>query len=281
MSTISHVTLNTGSSVPCIEVILDSKNWFLTAIKAGYRFFDTAQIYSTESSLGAAIKESGIPREEFTISTKPMESSFNESLQDLGVDYVDLYLLHFPQSLESSTELLFGGKVADHPNFNENWSALEKFYESGQAKAIGVSNFSIKTLDALLTTTKVVPAVNQIEMHPYLAQNNLLEYYKSRGIVVQAYTPSAVRSDPTIVALAEKYSVTPTQIILAWHVSRGVIPIPKSENSERQKENITLPMLSPEDIKTITSLVRNERIVNKIPESGILHGWTAEQYGWD
>ncbi|THV02576.1 Aldo/keto reductase [Dendrothele bispora CBS 962.96] len=281
------------------EEIAQSKNWFLTALKAGYRTFDTAQIYGTEGTLGAAIKESGIPREEVKIVTKLpwhrcqyIERSFNESLTNLGFDYVDLYLLHFPQAVSYPTgydiptdaeTVLKGMKVLEKPSFNDNWAVLEKLYESGKAKAIGVSNFSIKTLEALAKTAKITPAANQVEISPYCAQEDLVEYCKQKGILVMAYSPSGhekVRKDPTIVRLAEKYNVSANQLIMAWHVARGVMPVPKSADPERQKQNITLPKLSPEDIAEITGLDKNERIVNKPDENGVLYGWTVEQYGW-
>ncbi|KAJ7132386.1 NADP-dependent oxidoreductase domain-containing protein [Mycena epipterygia] len=175
--------------------------------------------------------------------------------------------------------------VVDTPTCNETWAEMEKIYSSGRARAIGVSNFSIKTIEQLFKTAKVVPAVNQVEMTPYLAQPELLEYCREKGIVVTAYSPSGhenVRSDPTIDALATKYGVTPTQIILSWHVARGVSAVPKSANPDRQKENLAvhLPTLSAEDVSKVTALDRNERIVTKIGPDGKLYGWTAEQYGW-
>ncbi|KIK51149.1 hypothetical protein GYMLUDRAFT_181827 [Collybiopsis luxurians FD-317 M1] len=301
--------LNTGAVTPgvalgcaagfTVEDIIGSKAWFLTAIKAGYRFFDTAQVYGTEQTLGDAIRESGIRREEVTVLTKLawhrceyIERAFNESLKALGMDYVDLYLLHFPQSVQYPTgydvpmdfdTILHGFKVLDKPDFHDNWAQLEKFYEAGKAKAIGVSNFSVKTLEALSRTAKITPAVNQVEMSPYLAQNDLVEYCKDKGIVIMAYSPSGhekVRNDPVIIGLAKKYDVSPNQIIMAWHVARGVIPVPKSADPGRQIENITLPELSPEEVITISALDRNERIINKPGPDGVLYGWTKEQYGW-
>ncbi|KAJ8085343.1 hypothetical protein PM082_011005 [Marasmius tenuissimus] len=311
MPAIPQIKLNTGAEIPGIalgcapapftpDAIDASKNWMLTALKAGYRHFDTAQFYKTEASLGKAIRESGIPREEITITTKLsphrggqyVERAFNDSLETLGVDYVDLFLIHFPQVTEYRTgyefpetaEEQFGGfKVLDKPDFHDTWAALEKIHQSGQAKAIGVSNFSVKTLEALARTQKVVPAVNQVEMTPYLSQEDLLEYCQSKGIIVMAYGPSGhqkVRSDPTIVAMAQEYNASPNQVILAWHIARGVLPIPKSSNPERQKENITLPTLSPKDIEIITALDRSERILSKAGPDGKMFGWTFEQYGW-
>ncbi|KAJ7881190.1 NADP-dependent oxidoreductase domain-containing protein [Mycena leptocephala] len=304
MAAIPSIKLNTGALIPAIGLLKrvahssDSERWLLTGLKAGYRHLDTAYIYRTEPYVGAALRASGLPREEVFVTTKLpwhhpkyVARSFDESLRNLGLEYVDLYLMHFPQTVEypngydAPTD--FGEflkvKTVESPTFNETWAELERLHASGRARAIGVSNFSIKTLEQLFKTAKIVPAVNQVEINPYLAQTELLEYCRNKGIVVTAYSPSGrekVRSDPTIVDLADKYKVTPTQIILAWHVARGVVAVPKSSDATRQKENLTLPTLTAEDVASVTALDRNERIVNKIGSDGKLYGWTAEQYGW-
>ncbi|KAJ6540520.1 NADP-dependent oxidoreductase domain-containing protein [Mycena capillaripes] len=279
----------------------DSERWFLTGFEAGYRHFDTAYMYGTEPALGAALRASKVPREEVFVTTKLpwhhpkyVERSFTESLSRLGLDYVDLYLMHWPQTLEYSSgydlpptiEEAFGSfKVLETPTFNDTWAEFERLHASGRARAIGVSNFSIKTLDQLFKTAKIVPAVNQVEMHPYLVDTELLEYCRKKGIVVTAYSPTGyqkLRENLTIVGLAEKYKVTPTQIILAWHLARGVVAVPKSSNAGRQKENLTLPTLSADDVASVTALDRKERCEawGKFGEDGKLMGWTAEQYGW-
>jgi len=175
-------------------------------------------------------------------------------------------------------------KVTDDVNFNQSWAEMEKLLDTGKVKAIGVSNFSVKTLEQLLKTAKVVPAMNQVELHPYLVQNDLRDYCKSKGIVLTAYTPSgysSVRGDPVVNQLAEKYKVTPTQVILAWHIARGNVIVPKSVNDARQKENINLPTLEAEDVAKISALDRNERLCNKAdPTNGQVYGWTLEQLGW-
>jgi len=174
-------------------------------------------------------------------------------------------------------------KLDETANFNETWAEMEKVLESGKVRAIGVSNFSIKTLEELLKTAKVIPAVNQVELHPYLAQNDLLAYCKEKGILVTAYAPTgyaSVREDTTIVSLAAKYGVSPTQIVLSWHVARGTIVIPKSANIERQKENLQLITLEAEDLRQIDALDRNERLCNKPDEAGKVWGWTLERLGW-
>ncbi|KAF7343205.1 Aldo/keto reductase [Mycena venus] len=312
MAAIPSIKLNTGALIPAIglgggpddftpEGIAGSEKWLRTAFETGYRHIDTAWMYGTEPAVGAAFRASGLHRKEVFVTTKLpwhhqkyVERSFNDSLSRLGLDYVDLYLMHWPQALEyptgydlpSTPEEIFGGfQVAETPTFNDTWAEFERLHASGKARAIGVSNFSIKTLEQLSKTAKIVPAVNQVEMHPYFADTELLEYCRSKGIVVTAYSPTGhakVRSDPTLVALAKKYNVTPTQIILAWHLARGVVAVPKSSNAGRQKENLTLPTLSAEDLAAVTALDRKERcdVWIKFGPDGKMLGWTREQYGW-
>lgn len=300
------VKLNSGVEVPIIgsgtyappDTRDKAKGWILEALKNGYRHLDTAYLYGTEKIVGEAIKASGIPREEIFVTTKlpwnhqdRVAESFNTSLEALGTGYVDLYLIHWPQAVlyEEGNPLPKNPdgsvKTTDKVNFNDAWAEMEKLLDTGKVRAIGVSNFSIKTLERLFTTAKVTPAVNQVELHPYLAQNELRDYCARKGIVLTAYTPSGysvVRNDPLIVSLAEKYKATPTQIIFAWHLSRNTIIVPKSENSERQKENITIPTLSEEDLGKIWGLDRGQRICNEAnPTTGQVFGWTLEQLGWE
>ncbi|KAI1786706.1 reductase AKOR2 [Ganoderma leucocontextum] len=251
----------------------------------------------TEKATAEAVKRSAIPRDQIWITTKLhhqhqgpfVEEYFEDSLKNLDTDYVDLWLLHWPQTSKFAVDniepLDKDGQLItyDTPLFNETWARMEKIYESGRAKAIGVSNFSIMNLEKLFETAKVVPAVNQVETHPYLIQQDLKDYCDKKGIVLAAYTPtgySTVRSDPTIVELAGKYKVTPVQVILAWHVARGVAVVPKSSDKQRQKDNINLPTLDPEDVKRISGLDRNQRLCNYASEFEKVWGWTYEQLGW-
>ncbi|TFY74824.1 hypothetical protein EWM64_g9188 [Hericium alpestre] len=303
-------TLNTGASIPAIalgtwggmsaeerkvEVVAP---WILSALKAGYRHLDTAYSYGTETGVGEAIRQSGIPRKDLFVTTKlswhhahKVAESIDQSLQNLGTDYVDLYLLHWPQVAKDGSDEEWYPKdpqgdleVVDTPTFNEVWAELEKVLASGKAKAIGVSNFSIKNLEKLLTTAKIVPAVNQVELHPALAQTELLEYCKAKGILLAAYTPSGyanIRNHPLIAALAQKYHSTPNQITLGWHLARGNVVIPGSKNAERQKENLAPVVgLEAEDVAKITALDSGTRYCNKPNESGKVFGWTLEQLGW-
>ncbi|PBK70337.1 Aldo/keto reductase [Armillaria solidipes] len=301
------VTLNNGDSIPVLgfgvwtgmdpEVQRGSVEWIQTAINVGYRHFDTALIYGTEKPLGEAIRKSGVPREELFICTKfpwnyhgRIVESLNESLESLGMNYVDLFLMHWPQYVVYEKDNFLPKnpdgtvRVTEERNFNQSWEVMEKLLETGKCKAIGVSNFSVKTLEKLFTTAKIIPAVNQIELHPYLVQEELVQYCRGKGIVVMAYTPTGldvVRKDPVIIELAEKYSATPTQVILAWHLARGVVAVPKSADEGRQKENRKLPVLEPGDVKRISGLDKNDRLCNKAMEvNGTLWGWTYEQFGW-
>ncbi|KDQ49935.1 hypothetical protein JAAARDRAFT_82050 [Jaapia argillacea MUCL 33604] len=306
MSSIPRLTLNTGAPMPAIGLgcwggVTEAERaaaepWILTALKAGYRHLDTAHGYGTEVVVGKAIRASGIPREDIFVTTKlpphhggKVEYSINESLERLGLDYVDLYLVHWPQSeayvdgnddpKDASGELI----VNDPPKFAQVWEQMEKVYASGKARAIGVSNFSVKTLEQLIKSAKVMPAANQLELHPYLQQPALMEYCASKGIKVIAYTPTGyatVRSDPTITSLASKYGVMPAQIILAWHLLRGNAAVPKSANGEHQKGNLVIPKLSQTDFEAICALDREERLCNKADSKGKVYGWNYAQLGW-
>ncbi|KAF4590485.1 hypothetical protein EYR38_009786 [Pleurotus pulmonarius] len=293
------LTLNNGVKILAIglggwgglsaEERAAAKAWFLTGLQAGYRHIDVAQMYGTEESLGKAIRESGIPREEIFVTTKlpwnhhsRVAQSFQESLDNLGFDYVDLRVVleegnDFPKHPDGSI------KTLESPSFNEVWADVEKLLDTGKVRAIGVSNFSIKTLETLLKTAKVVPAVNQVELHPYLAQPDLVEYCKKKGILITACTPTGyqnVLTDATITELAAKYGVSPAQIVLAWHVARGGSACPKSSNVERQKQNINLPTLEPSDVTRITALDKGERLCNKPDENGRVWGVSIEELGW-
>lgn len=306
-TSVPQFRLNNGVTIPAIghgawappneEAQSKVKGWILTALKVGYRHIDTAQSYYTERAVGKAIKESGIPRDQIFITTKLswthqhiVAETFEESLKALGVDYIDLFLIHWPQPIvyeKGSTSLPRNPdgtvKVREDINFNQAWAEMEKLLETGKVKAIGVSNFSIKTLEQLFTTAKITPAVNQVELHPYLVQEALREYCANKGIALAAYTPSgydSVRNDPLIVELASKYKTTPNQITLAWHLARNIVIVPKSDKQERQKENINLPTLDPEDVDKISKLDRGQRICNGADKNGQVYGWSLERLGW-
>ncbi|KAI5114774.1 hypothetical protein M0805_009522, partial [Coniferiporia weirii] len=275
----------------------------------GYRHVDTAHDYGTEGAIGKAVRESGIPREEIFVTTKlplhhhaKVEESLDECLDNAGFDYYDLWLMHWPQAManiDDKPNPRYPGPngepnegeyiMVDSPNLNETWASMEKAFETGKAKAIGVSNFSAKNLRKLLETAKIIPAVNQVETHPYQAQPELLKLCRENGIVLTAYAPtgySQVANDPVIAKLAEKHQVSPAQISLAWHISRGTSAVPKSTNEGRQRANLLeLPTLSEEDITLINTLHKDIHQcfypgVQERNGEKLVFGWTYEQMGW-
>jgi len=275
-----------------------AKPWILTALRSGYTHFDTAHNYGTETVLGSAISEAGIPRDDLFLVTKlpshhhnRVAASLTESLERLGTNYVDLYLMHWPQSFadrdDDPAPLTPDGEydVVDHPDISETWKQMEQLFLDKKAKAIGVSNFSIKTLQQLLENAKICPAVNQVEIHPYLTEEPLLAFCAERNIHLTAYSPtgySNVRTDPAVVSIAKKHEASPAQVVLAWHLARGISACPQSSNQEHQVENIKLPHLSKEEVIMLSALNRNQRLCRH-PDpkgSGKVYGWTYDQLGW-
>ncbi|AQW20794.1 2,5-diketo-D-gluconic acid reductase [Lentilactobacillus curieae] len=229
------------------------------ALEAGYRHIDTAAAYGNEESVGKAIKDSGIPREELFITTKlwnedhgyeSTKEAFGKSLEKLGLDYVDLYLIHW------------ANPVKFRDNWKEanagSWKAFEEFYENGTAKAIGVSNFRPKHLDALLETAKVKPMVNQMFINPSDMQPGVVEYNNDHDILTEAYSPlgtGAIFKIPELKEIADKYGKSPAQVVLRWSLQHGFLPLPKSVHEEYIKANTEIFdfELSEEDVKTIDS----------------------------
>lgn len=234
-----------------VQVILD-------AIEAGYRHFDTAAFYNTEEALGKAIKKSGIPREEFFVTTKVWKTymgyegakkSFEESLEKLDMDYVDLLLIHWPRPDEKSD-----WKKLDI----ETWKAFEETYKEGRAKAIGVSNFLNHHIQNILDNCEVVPMVNQIEFHPGYIQKDVVDFDKEHGIVVEAWSPlgrERVFKDELLNKLAQKYGKSVAQICLAFALQMDVVPLPKSSSAERIKQNMDIDFeLEKEDFEKIVNM---------------------------
>jgi len=233
----------------------DSVKW---AIENGYRLIDTAAVYKNEKGVGEGIRQSGIKREDLFVTTKlwnadqgydSAHQAFNESLERLGVDYVDLYLIHWPVE----------GK------FNDSWRAMEEIYESGRAKAIGVSNFHQHHIEELMTTSKIKPMVDQIELHPTLTQVELRDYLAGEGIAVEAWSPlgqGKILQNPTLVEIGKKHNKTAAQVIIRWHLQSDIIVIPKSVHEERIKENYDVFdfELTDEEIGQINALNIDERL---------------------
>jgi diketogulonate reductase-like aldo/keto reductase len=228
------------------------------ALEIGYRSIDTASVYYNETGVGKAMRKSGIPRDEIFLTTKVWNddlrekrtlAAFEESLERLGTDYVDLYMIHWPVK----------------GFYEEAWQAMEEIYKSGRAKAIGVSNFLEHHLEDILRIGRVAPGVNQVEFHPYLIQPGLLDFCKHHKIQVQARNPlmlGQIVTDPTVMNLAEKYHKTPAQIVLRWDLQHEVVTIPKSVHSERIEENSKIFdfELSQSDMKVLDRLDAGKRL---------------------
>ncbi len=241
--------LNTGAVMPTIgfgtwEIVPNgrAKTTILDALDAGYRLIDTAKIYGNEKGVGDAVHETSVRREDIFVTTKLWQGeqgydsahkAFNTSLRLLGLDYIDLYLIHWP-----------GGRGDRH----ESWRAMTELYESGRSKAIGVSNFTVAHLQELKDSSDIIPAVNQIEFHPYLydQQRQLLDYCREQGIIVQAYSPlvhgitdkGQFKDEAVLIQVGQNYGKSPAQVILRWCLQHGTVPLPKTTNPEHMHENI-------------------------------------------
>jgi 2,5-diketo-D-gluconate reductase A len=230
------------------------------ALDAGYRHIDTAAAYRNEAGVGAALAASGLPREEVFVTTKLWNAeqghdstlaAFEASLDRLGLDHVDLYLIHWP--------------VPSEDRFVDTWQAFERIYEEESARTIGVSNFRIEDLERLEAETDTRPTVNQIELHPSLQQTDLRAFQAEHRIATEAWSPLAqggVLDDETIAGIAERHDRTPAQVILRWHLQLGNVVIPKSVTPERIRENIEVFdfELDDEDMAEFAKLDRGERI---------------------
>jgi diketogulonate reductase-like aldo/keto reductase len=236
----SRVKLNSGFQMPVlglgVYLIQDGGPCTAAVRKAldlGYRHFDSAKLYGNEADLGRAVRESGLPRREIFVTTKlwntdhgfkEAKAAFAASLKRLGLDYVDLYLIHWPVE---------GLRL-------KSWKGLVDVYKEGLSHSIGVSNFTIRHLKELLASTDVVPAVNQVEFSPFLFQKELMEFCQGKGIVLQAYSPlthGARLKDPRLKKVAGKYGKSPAQVLIRWNLQHSVVPLPKSSRPERMKEN--------------------------------------------
>ena len=267
MSKVPPIILNNGVQMPQLGFgvwqVPDDEAFTAVgaALDAGYRSIDTAAAYGNEEGTGKAITRSGIPREELFVTTKLWNSdhgydaalrAFDSSLEKLGLDHVDLYLIHWPLPAKDTAV--------------DTYKALEKIYSEGRARAIGVSNFLPEHLERLIDATSVIPAVNQIELHPHLQQRAAREYHAEQGITTEAWSPlgqgKGLLEVPAIVAIARKHNVTPAQVVLRWHVQLGNVAIPKSVTPSRIVENIDIFSfeLDEEDMAAIRALNEDRRL---------------------
>lgn len=267
MNQVPSITLNSGATIPQLGYGVyqvppeEAAESVRTAIDTGYRSIDTASMYGNEEGVGKAIAESSVPREDLFVTTKLWNDhqgydaamrAFDESVSRLGLDYLDLYLIHWP--------------APGQDLYVDTWKAFQKLHADGRVKSIGVSNFQIQHLRRLFEDTDVVPAVNQIELHPNLQQGDLRSFHNEHDITTEAWSPlgqgQGLLEDTTLGSLAQKYGKSPAQIVLRWHVQLGNVVIPKSVTPSRIKDNINVFdfELADDDLAVLAALETGKRV---------------------
>jgi 2,5-diketo-D-gluconate reductase A len=271
MSTQLRLTLNDGTTIPQLGFGVwqvpneEAAEVVKNAISTGYRSIDTAAIYGNEVGVGAGIVASSVPRSQLYITTKlwndrhrSASEAFNESLDRLKLDYVDLYLIHWPKPRQNG--------------YVEAWRTLAKLKEEGRTKSIGVSNFSVDHLRRIFDETGVIPSVNQIELHPRFQQNELVNFHAEHGIITESWSPlgqGTLLGDEILKELAKKHGKTPAQVVIRWHIDRGFIVIPKSVTPSRIRENFGVFdfSLDADDLAKIAALDRKDGRIGPDPET--------------
>ncbi|KAL4797750.1 NADP-dependent oxidoreductase domain-containing protein [Aspergillus venezuelensis] len=293
--------LNTGAIIPALgfgtwQDADAQENAVSEALKAGYRHIDTARVYGTEPAVGRAIKKSGIPREEIFLTTKiwnnkhhpdDIEQALADSLNDLGLDYVDLLLMHWPVAFKPGPEQFpkgeGGGPATADIDYLDTYKAMEKLLSTGKVKAIGVSNFSKAEMERLLGSATVPPAVHQLESHPWLQQRSFADWHKKNGIHVTHYSPLGNQNeiysregnigrmieDPVLIEVGKKYGKSSAQVALAWAITEGHSVLPKSKTPERIRANFEGDFkLDEEDVKKIWGIDRKLRFNDSSTDFG-------------
>ncbi|KAI0099641.1 aldo-keto reductase [Nemania sp. FL0031] len=304
-----YFILNNGVKVPSVglgtfqgdEGNSKVKEAVKLALRLGYRHIDGAAAYGNEREIGQGIKESGIPREEIFVTSKlpqtahapaSVEKALSQTLKDADLDYVDLYLMHFPHAYKADEDL----KTIRHPsgngkpiidydlsrNYAATWKAMEALVKTGRVRSIGLSNFNTLKLKNLLSTAEIVPAVNQVELHPYLPQNELMEFSRRYGILLMAHQPLGGRpvgvvrahadiprpiDDPMLIATASRLGKSPAQIVLSWAVQKGIPVVPKSVEEHHLRQNLQLFRLCDKDFRIIENLLSWRRPVRYLDPS--------------
>jgi len=263
---IPNIELNDGHSIPQLGFGVfqihprETAQAVSEALEVGYRHIDTAEMYGNEREVGEAIRDSGLERAEVYVTSKlnngfhrpdDAREAFDRTLAELGFDYVDLFLIHWP------LPTLYDG------DFVSTWRTLEEFNENGSARSIGLSNFQVAHMERLAAETDTVPAANQIELHPYFLNEEVRSYNEAHGIATEAWSPLAqgeVLDDPVLTAIAKRVGRTPAQVVLRWHIQRGNVVFPKSVTRERIRENFEVFDfdLEPGDIEDINGLDKGE-----------------------